>query len=197
MKLWTIQSLEFYNNLISEGEIYSSEEFAEPHFNNAYKWMINQMENRIGNRPNSNIYPIWAWYQFTNVKSKRPDLRTKGLLPKGTKGVRIEFDKPDNQILLSDFDLWHFPLNFLYIADSEKQAAEFDHLLTNAKVIFWEKEKYPTNLREILESSWDKIFDMSYDCEYVAEKFSDKKIQATFWNLKSSEITKVDFFNAK
>lgn len=45
--------------------------------------------------------------------------------------------------------------------------------------------------------NWNKIFDMSYDCENVSEKFSDKTIQATFWSLKSSEITKVDFFNAR
>lgn len=197
MKLWTIQPIEFYNKLISNGEIYSSEKYANSDFDDAYKWIIKQMENRIGNRPSPNTYPIWAWYQYKNEKSKRPDLRESRFLPKGTKGVRIEFEKPENQILLSDFNLWHFPLNYWHIADNKNQELEFDKLLKDSKVKFIDTEKYPSQLKTIVENSWNKIFDMSYDCENVSEKFSDKAIQATFWSLKSSEITKVDFFNAR
>jgi hypothetical protein len=197
MKLWTIQPLEFYNKLISDGEIHSSEKYAESDFNDAYKWIIKQMENRIGQRPNKNNYPIWAWYQYNNVKSKRPDLRTSGFLPKGTKGVRIEFEKPENKILLSDFNLWHFVLNYWHIADNERQEFEFDKLLQKSNIKFIDKEKYTPSLKKIVENSWKKIFDMNYEFEYVTEKFKEKKIQATFWNLKKTEIIKVDFFNAK
>lgn len=180
MKLWTIQPVGFYNKLISDGEIHSSEKYAESDFNDTYKWIIKQMENRIGNRPNSSVYPIWAWYQYKNVNSKRPDLRTSVFLPIGTKGVRIEFEKPENQILLSDFNLWHFPLNYWYIANNEKQDSEFHKLLKNSKVEFMDKEKYPSKLKVIVENSWNKIFDMSYDCEYVTEKFNEKKFKLHF-----------------
>ncbi|WGH75917.1 DUF3841 domain-containing protein [Tenacibaculum tangerinum] len=197
MKLWTIQPIKFYYNLISDGEIHSSEKYADSDFNQAYKWIIKQMENRIGEKPSKNSYPIWAWYQYKNIKAKKPDLRGSGFLPKGTKGVRIEFEKPKNEVLLSDFYLWHFPLNYWYIADNEKQESEFDKLLKDSKIEFMHKEKYPLELRMIVENSWNKIFDMSYDCDYVTENFNNKKIQATFWSLKTSEITKIDFFNAK
>lgn len=159
--------------------------------------MIEQMESRIGKRPNKNVYPIWAWYQYKNKKVKRPDLRSSGFLPKGTKGVRIEFNKPENQILLSDFDLWHFPLNCWYIADNEKEDLEFHKLFEQYKVNFTDKEKYPFEFRKIVKNSWNKILDMNYHNKYVADKFIDKKIQATLWCIKSSEITKVDFFIAK
>ena len=197
MKLWTIQPIEFYNRLIIDGEIHSSEKYAESDFNDAYKWIVKQMENRIGNRPNVNIYPIWAWYQYKNVKSKRPDLRTSGFLPKGTKGVRIEFEKPETEILLSDFNLWHFVLNYWHIADNKKQESEFDELIKTSSLKFTDKEKYTLKLKNILESSWNKIFDMNYDSVYTAEVFNRKKIQATFWTLKSTEIIKVDFFTAE
>jgi hypothetical protein len=159
--------------------------------------MIEKMENNIGQRPNKSVYPIWAWYQSKNNKVKRPNLRSTGFLPKGTKGVRIEFDKPENQILLSDFALWHFPLNYWHIADNEKEDLEFHKLLKEYKVNFIDKEKYPFELRKVVENSWNKILDMHYHSGYVADKFIDKKIQATLWCIKSSEITKVDFFNAK
>ena len=197
MKLWTIQPIEFYNELIRNGEIYSSEKYVDSHFKESYSWMIVQMENKIGKRPNKNIYPIWSWYQYKNSEYKRPDLRTSGFLPKGTKGVRIEFEKPEPEILLSDFDLWHFVLNYWHIADNKKQELEFDKLLKASSLKFTDKEKYTPKLKNILESSWNKIFDMNYDSVYVEDEFKRKKIQATFWTLKSTEIINVNFFNAK
>ena len=155
------------------------------------------MEIRIGKRPNEDTFPIWAWYQYKNKDSRRPDLRTTGFLPKGTKGVRIEFEKPENEILLSDFNLWHFPLNYWNIADNEEKDLEFEKLLEKHNVKFIEIEKYPLEAKKIIVNSWNKIFDMNYECEYVTEKINEKKIQATFWKLNKTEIKKVDFFTAK
>ena len=124
-------------------------------------------------------------------------MRAFGFLPKGTKGVRIEFEKPETEILLSDFDLWHFVLNYWHIADNEEQELEFNKLFKTSSVEFTDKENYTLKLKNILESSWNKIFDMNYHSIYTADAFKRKKIQATFWTLKSTEIIKVDFFNAK
>ena len=38
---------------------------------------------------------------------------------------------------------------------------------------------------------------MNYYSSYTADVFNRKKIQATFCTLKSTEIVKVNFFNAK
>ena len=196
MKLWTIQPIEFYNELIRNGQIHCSEKYIDSYFKESYSWIITQMENRIGKRPNKSIYPIWSWYQYKNNESKRPDLRTSGLLSKGTKGVRIEFEKPKIEILLSDFNLWHFVLNYWHISDNKEQKLEFEKLLELSNVEFIDKKNYTLELKNILESSWNKIFDMNYYSSYTAEIFNRKKIQATFWTLKSSEIVKVDFFSA-
>lgn len=197
MKLYTIQPLEFYNELIRNKEVHCSEKHIDSYFKDSYDWIITQMENRIEKKPIKDIYPIWSWYQYKNSKTKRPDLRASGLLSKGTKGVLIEFEKPETEILLSDFNLWHFVLNYWHIADNEEQELEFNKLLKTSNVEFSDKENYTLELKNILESSWYKIFDMNYSSTYTADVFNRRKIQATFWTLKSTEIIKVVFFNQK
>ena len=197
MKLWTIQPLEFYKTICSENIITISEEYIPSDYKQAYDWMIIQMENRIGHRPFEKSYPIWAWFQYDSQKKRRPDLRNSCLLEKGTNGVRIEFEKPDNEVLLSDYDLWHFVLNYWHVSDDEKESEEFDRLLEIYNIEFVDKEKYTPEIRRKVEKSWHKVFDMTYDKEYSAKRFEEKSIQATCWNLKKEEITKVDYFKAR
>ncbi|WP_304342657.1 DUF3841 domain-containing protein [Chryseobacterium koreense] len=123
MKLWTIQPVEWYEKLLENNIIFSEQKYLEieDNFLRAYEWMIFQMEARISNKPVKNMFPIWAWFQYNNAQNQRPDLRNVGFLPKGTKGVRIEFDKKDEAVLLSDFNLWAYVLNYWYIADNEKK----------------------------------------------------------------------------
>lgn len=197
MKLWTIQPLEIYDLICSESIITNSKDFIQSDFKQAYDWMILQMEKRIGNRPFKKSYPFWAWYQYASQKKKRPDLRNSCLLEKGTEGVRIEFDKPDNQVLLSDFNLWHCVLNYWHIPNNEEESLGFDRLLEVNKIEFVNKERYTSEIRKIVEESWSKIFDMNYEKEYSANRFEEKSIQATFWSLNKEEITRVDYFKAR
>lgn len=92
----------------------------------AYDYMIEKMEKRIGGRPDTS-YPIWAWYQYDSKKKPKPDLRHNALLYKGQKGVRLEIEKEDHSVLLSDFILWHFPFCYKnYISDSKREANKFE-----------------------------------------------------------------------
>lgn len=197
MKLWTIQPISVYNELIRQGKIFMHIDFVDENFKEAYQWMIGQMNIKISPAPSNKYSPIWAWNQYNGENAKKPDLRSSGYLPKGTKGVRIEFHKPDKEVLLSDYNLWHYVLNYWCIHDNEDQDKLFDHLLKSYRVEFGDKEKYPDNIRSIIEKSWLKIFDMQYDSDYSTNKFENKAIQATLWSLKSSEISKVDFFKAR
>jgi len=51
--------------------------------------------------------PIWAW-------GKPPDLRSKGYLPAGEKGVRLGIEVPPASALASNFEAWHCVLNNYY-----------------------------------------------------------------------------------
>ena len=197
MQLWTIHPIEWYEKLLKDGIIYGEKKYVEPDFLYSYDWLVKKMEERIGNRPFPECYPVWSWFQYTNSKRRKPDLRSRGFIPKGTKGVRIEINKNENDVLLSDFHLWHHPLNYYSIDDNEEESDAFDRLLEQNNINFVDKESYTPEIRQIVEQSWDKLLDMDYAPEYAAFPFEEKAIQATFWSLSVHEIVKVEEFIAR
>lgn len=198
MKLWTIQPISWYEKLLENDFIYGDANLSnvDENFKYAYNWLMQQMENKVSKKPFENATPIWAWYQYKNEQKPKPDLRSNHL-PKGTRGVRIEFVKNENDVLLSDYDLWHYPLNYWCIHDNEKQEKAFDKLLETEKVNFIDKEKYTPVLKNKVEMSWHKIFDLNNATEYAANRKEQKSIQATFWKLSVKEIIKVDYFTTR
>lgn len=162
-----------------------------------YHWLMKKMDERIGERPFPECYPVWAWYQYTDSKRRRPDLRSRTFLPKGSKGVRIEINKNHKEVLLSDFDLWHHVLNYCQIADTEEESDAFDRLLEHLNIAFVDKENYTPEIKQKVEQSWDKIFDMDYAPAYAAHPFDEKSIQATFWTLSIHEVIKVETFTSR
>lgn len=201
MKLWTIQSLEWYENLLRNEVIYAVPTrinwLKEDNFALAYDWLIAEMEQRLGKRPQPNSYPIWAWYQWQDSQKRKPDLRFRGIGNKGEKSVLLEIEKANNQVLLSDFELWHSVLNEWCITDNELEDDLFNQALARAGVEFCDKYAYPTELRQQMIASWQKIFDMDYCSEYSSHPFEQKSIQATFWRLSLEEVRNVRFFTAK
>lgn len=122
--------------------------------------------------------PIWAWAQYDSAKKKRPDLRCTGHLPKGDKGVLIEIEKSDSEILLSDFSLWHYVLNKWYLPESmEKDNEE------------------ATEIEKV--DSWVRIFDLSFCPEDISEPHEHKRLQATFWSIHPAEVVSVTNFVAR
>lgn len=198
IKLWTIQPISWYEKLLENGFIYGDSNLSnvDKNFLAAYNWLTQQMEAKVSKKPFNDVTPIWAWYQYRGKQKLKPDLRSCHLA-KGTKGVRIEFSKNETEILLSDYDLWHHPLNYWCIHDNEKQENEFDTLLETEKINFVDKEKYTFILKNKVEESWHKIFDLNYTTQYSANKKDQKSIQATFWKLSVEEIIKVDYFIAR
>ncbi len=201
LTLWTIQPLIWYENLLQNKIIFTEKSKIDEEFffEYAYQWIAEQMIDNIG-KPyfNQELLPIWAWYQYQGINKKRPDLRYSGHLKRGSKGVRIEFIKPSNQVLLSDFDLWHAVLNNHYIADNAKEDEDFDNMMRKSNIDYpYNPYKNPTNIQTIIEKSWLKVLNLNYRSEYFPTLLKDKSIQATFWNLSTDEIVQVDEFIAK
>lgn len=177
MRLWTIQSKDAFNKMQKTGLLRADEEHLlfDRDLKDSYLWMSDQMSKRIGPPPSGVRFPVWAWYQWEGIR-KRPDMRhhCRGS-NKEEEIVLLTIEVPDDQVLLSDFDYWHFVLNdceMIYPFDFDKKYSEE------------EKKK-----------SWEQIFD--YQCTFEREEHNDLSTQATMWEIKKEWVIKVEHFKVR
>lgn len=192
MQLWTMQPVEVYEILMQDGVFRTDPQKVDmPEFLTAYDW-LNQYLERKTEKPATVSYPVWAWYRF-NGKEKKPDLRHSCYGRRGEKMVCLELEVPDNEVLLSDFDLWHFPLNNWWLDidvfqdDYTEEQYDESHR--------WFDSLSKENQQKEKDKSWQKIFDIEpYENDWIAK---GKYVQAVFWELKLEYVKKVQFFTAR
>ena len=195
MTLWTIQSLPAWQELQETGFLRASRHnICEHPWRSAYRWMTDQMHLRIGPPPEDDCTPIWAWYQWDG-STKRPDLRSRGHLPPGEPGVRIEFNCSHDAALLSDVSLWHFGRNYSYLPASEADSERFESELTARRLSFYDQKPLPDHAyhRRIV-GSWERIFDLEWCEPDLSEPREQKSIQATLWELTLQQVTECQYF---
>lgn len=204
MKLWTIKDNIGYNQLRQNKILRGSSEYVDDDFRRSYNWMIKQMKKRLKiPMPDESAYPIWAWYQWNGINKKRPDLRSNSYAKRGSKLYRIEFEIEDDKVVLSDFDLFHFVLNYWYLPSDEKDDNLFNDELDKNKIRyinFQTENKSSKTLNKYIskiEKSWDKIFDLDWHSEYITSPKDEKSIQATLWELQWDQVINVKEFIAK
>lgn len=197
MKLWTIQTEPAWNSLQRKGYLRGKRSYADRTFLPAYDWLSEQMLDRIGMPPCPSVnVPIWAWQQYDGLHKKRPDLRSTGHLPSGTTGYRICFTVPDNFVLLSDFELWHYVLNYCYLATSESDAESFDRSNHDLSCS-WSNPPSDQKIDSEIRGSWLRIFDLNWYDPFISYPRSEKSIQGTLWQLDRIWVTAVDKFVAR
>lgn len=187
MKLWTIQPYCVYE-LLQRNGVYRCDPKVNDFLDHkyiiaAYDWISNQMKKIIGIPDVSIKYPVWAWYVIEG-KHKRPDMR-KSCFKVFEKSVLLEIEIPDEDVLLTDHDYWHMPLNNSinyqanyiepisdeeWYKEVEKEDKFYNSLNDNEKLLYKQK-------------SWEKII--------CTKHSSIQYIQATFWELKKDQIQKV------
>ena len=203
MLLWTIQDYTAYQDLLINGTLTANEDYIDVDFKRSYDWLAGQMQKRGLILPNEVKYPMWAWYQWKGKRKKR-DMRESGYAQRGTKIVRLEIEIDDEDVLLSDFDLWHYVLNNWYLPINEQEDAEFEKQYTDLGVKYgdWQDSSKQSDalmlIRLRIENSWERIFDLSIeDNGWLFGLNSEKSIQATFWQLKIEQVRNADMFIAR
>ena len=187
MTLWTIQPEKLYYSILKTGKyICDPLQFNMPEFVEMYNWLVLQMKKRIGDPPEGVIYPVWAWHTQRSKRHK-PDLRSERWANgyDGEKFVCLEIEVPDEQVLLSDFDLWSLILLDSIITETEEE----DHKLTEIY-----KKLTPQKQLEMKYKNWNRVFDVTpFENEWTRR---GPWIQATFWVLTKDMIKKVRRFKA-
>lgn len=183
MKLWTTMPEKVYRETLLKTGTYTCdtnkcamllEDSATKQFKNAYDWLINVMEKRIGKAPDNVKYPVWAWYRLRG-KESRPDLRWIEFRGFPETMVLIEFEVPDNKVVLSDEEKWTAAqLNNTAWCDTDE---ELDWYYDSNDS--WQKKE------EFKKKSWYRIFD-------IKDSYC---VQATLWELKMSDVTRVWTYN--
>lgn len=170
MRIWTTQTVLFWNQLQEQGVVWcdTAKSWGAADMKDAYDWMVGQMTKRIGPPPRPEIqYPIWGWYQ---VGSHKKELHPNFYDCSGDDDefVFITANIPEDKVLLSDFDMWHFVLNHWYLPVNKH-----------------DKEKGKVSIVR----SWDLIFDLGRRVWGFPLR-RNKQIQATFWELRKEWVVR-------
>ena len=128
MTLWTIQPERIYCFILKTGQ-YTCDpgQVVMSEFTKMYDWLALQMKERIGEPPEGIIYPVWAWHTQSS-KHQKPDLRSERWSNgyDGDKFVCLEIEVPDEQVLVSDYDLWSLILLDVLITETEEEDNEIE-----------------------------------------------------------------------
>lgn len=186
-----MQPVEVYDILMRDGVfICDPDKVCEPSFLDRYHW-LNKHLNKKDPKPNGVEFPVWAWFRFDS-KEKKPDLRHSCYSTRGEKMVCLELEVPDGKVLLSDFDLWHFPLNDWWLDECFHDGYNEDEYDKNQK---WFKSLSDEEQREIKEKSWEQIFDIEpYENDWIRK---GEYVQAVFWVLKKEYVKRAQYFVAR
>ena len=200
MKVYTIQTIDFYKELLQNGVVYCNRESGWcKDCKVQYDWMAEQMRDRLGVPPLPDIkYPIWVWLQYTSRKKPKPPMSPKEIPDGQTEAVLLELEVPDNLVLLSDLDLWILPLNHWAINNRHedrqlyKELAEYEKI--NGKC--YEMHEYPEEIRRKIYDSWERVFDLNIRDRYmVTSRRQNRAIQGTMWLLRKEWLQVAHVFN--
>lgn len=180
MVLWTVQAVEVYKEILQKGSYTckKSNTNIDNDYINSYEYISEYMRSIIGGENTEELYPIWAWYKCDR-KNKQPNLKHMGYSGNKKEYVLLQIEKDDRDVLLSDFDLWHFVLNNEYYIEETSEKLYDEKMAKYERLFKEEKQREKVN-------SWNSIFHIEKS-EYI---------QATFWRLNIKDIKKVKFFKA-
>jgi len=207
MKLYTFQPLFVYECLVELGyfhpfSLFEHDSFLKDElmdenyqwsFVKSYEWLKDQMNEKGVEYRVNNQHMIWAWYQWSGVKMPKPDKRYASVFNYMQEPyVLMELEVDPKRVFLSDYHAWHHVLNYWYMAD-EVESDAFKEKFNFYK----EKPLSDLDAHKKITDSWKKIFDFEASQNILEMTDQDQCIQATFFELFYTDITKVHFFENK
>ena len=158
----------------------------DPDFRSAYAWMARKLAEKVP-PPDDVIHPVWAWYRASGLRKHRPDLRQRWG-ETGQETALVEFTLPEEAVLLSDYDTWHFPLNGWFLGRTEAEQAAFDRE---------EPHLDPLARKARVEASWDAVLDgCALDEDFHGAR-DERRIQAVAWEIPGHRIRSVRRFRSR
>ena len=166
---------------IQECPIELSEE--DSNFRRAYQWMMDSMDLAGIQGREPGISPWWCWITagdgYTMPTDRHSDDST----------VLLELSLDPSEVLLSDFGMWHVPLNYWFNAEDEVEEA-FEKELEAVGLNIYHTKPLPEPYHSRVQQSWLKVFALDEVNGYTSP-FEEKGIQGVFWKLRPEIIKAV------
>jgi hypothetical protein len=207
LRLYTVQPRFVYDILCREGTFLSepwkdSKEWLctdAPAIQLAYDWLCDEMAERGLRRPATGVYPVWAWYRYMGEKKPKPDLRYSSFKnhPDEDRQVLLTLDVSEEDVLLHDYEAWHYPLNYFHLAAQrisdrfERQCKAAGHPLYSVVPL------RDASLHAEVLRSWRTIFDLPASRRLFRRSRADQAVQATFWRLSAEHVKAVVEFGSR
>ena len=194
MKLVTIQTKSAYESLIKNGYLVADSRFVNQlKYGVPYQYIIDHMSHI------DNIYgaefPIWAWVRYGKYIAP-PKNKLLGFFPNGEDEiVKITFEKPDAEVLITDYIKYHFLLTNEYLPKSLEDKNAFDNLMQDKGVT---KENLLAYIRRDKYSSFRQDQDFDFINKKIKASYQDilttngKYLQGTVWYISANQIKKVE-----
>mgnify|MGYP003407024610 FL=1 len=179
---WTFVPKTIVGDVLSGKLQTCSMEFSEqdPLFQLAYAWMKDAMDEAgiKGREPGMN--PWWCWIRMGADQIKPTDLQADEA------SVLLELSLDPKDVLLSDFDMWHVPLNYWLNAEGAEEES-FENELKLAGLNIFEDKPLPEPFHTRVQASWRDVFCLDRVNGYTGE-LKDKSIQGVFWKMSPESI---------
>jgi hypothetical protein len=152
----------------------------EPSFRLAYEWMKDAMDEAglQGRRPDIN--PWWCWIRAGDGYVKPTNLN------EDENFVLLELSLAPEDVLISDFSMWHVPLNYWLNAEEEEDEA-FENELKAAGFNIYMDKPLPEPYHSRVQASWRDVFNLDVVNGFTNE-LATKAIQGVYWTLRPENI---------
>lgn len=152
----------------------------EPSFRMAYQWMMESMDKSgiPGRKPG--MSPWWCWICAGEGHVKPTNRHSDDST------VLLELSLNPTEVLMSDFSMWHTPLNYWFNAE-EDEDAEFEKELDTAGLNIYRMKPLPEPFHSRVQRSWLKIFALD-EVNGFTSQLPEKGIQGVFWRLRPEII---------
>lgn len=149
-----------------------------------YAWLMEQMEKRIGRRPEGVTYPVWAWHTW-DFQRRMPDPDSGAFLESREPKAALTLEIPEDRVVLTDFDAWQLVMNGNYLSDIIESEEAFERQLS------WLENLSEEELLKETERSWQRVFNiMPYDSDSFSR---GRYVQATFWEIRKEYIREIRY----
>lgn len=189
MKLVTFQTKEALSVLQKTGILIADTSYLDMKKSTVpYNWIVHEMNKKKIHPESIEQYPIWAWAKCGAFNAPRKRKNYFGTQQK--KLIKITFEKPDNEVLLSDYMAYSFILNGHIIPQTKEEYRKFLQKMSDSLPAlkgFVRQDESGKTVAELfpkIKKTWPRMF-----------RLKSNVWQACVWNIKKSEVIKIEVLN--